>query len=250
MTGPARDLSPVIRQARHDASVAELDDIVTSLLSAVMQAFRRDAADAVGVGVLVWDDDGKLDKVLSVATDDGPGIVEALDGISVAPHHRARQERRLVVAEVDDDVQEVLAGAGLEHVRGCAALATEWGRDGDCVLVAWFDREPTPEDGDLLARWEPMVVSSAVTAVTCRGAAEQVDELVQVLRARIVIEQAKGMVMARHKLPAEDAFELLRGASQHSNTPVRALARAVVATGSGREEDHGPAGALAGRLLD
>jgi hypothetical protein len=240
---------PAIGRARDDATVAELDDIVTSLLRAVMAAFRRDAADAVGVGVLVWDDDGAIDEVLSVATDQGPEIVAALDGVDVAAHHRARKERCLMVSPVDGPVADALGAAGLGHVRGTAALATEWGRDGDCVLVAWFDREPTDEDADLLARWEPMVVSSTVTAVTCRSTAEQVTELVDVLKARIVIEQAKGMVMARHRIPAEDAFELLRGVSQHSNTPVRSLARAVVATGVGTEGELGEAGELAGRLL-
>lgn len=228
----------------------ELDDVVSSLLQSVMAAFRRDAGSgAVGVGVLLWGDDGELDQALSVTTDDGSRVVEALTGVAGAPHDVARRERRLLRVVPDGDVRRALDEAGLDHVRGAVALATEWGRDGDCVLVAWFDREPDGDDADLLTRWEPMVVSSAVTAVTCRGAAEQVGELVEVLGARIVIEQAKGMVMARHALPAEDAFELLRGVSQRSNTPVRALARAVVATGARAEEEHGEAGRLAARLL-
>ncbi|WP_380164876.1 ANTAR domain-containing protein [Jannaschia sp. R86511] len=228
--------------------MAELDDIVSSLLSAVMAAFRRDAADAVGVGVLVWHEDGTLDEVLSVLTDEGPDVVRALAGVAQAPHLVARRQRRVVRGPLAAEARAALDDAGLDRVRGAVALPTEWGRDGDCVLVVWLDREPAEGDVDLLARWEPMVVSSAVTAVTCRSAAEQVDELVDVLRARVVIEQAKGMVMARHRLPAEDAFELLREVSQRSNTPVRRLARAVVATATDARSDGDVAGDPAGRL--
>lgn len=229
--------------------MAELDDIVSSLLLAVMTAFRQEAGDALAVGVLVWDRDGHLDEALSAATDDGPDVVRALDGVEEAPHLVARRGRQVVSGPVDGPVRAALAAAGLDHVRGAVALPTEWGRDGDCVLVLWLDREPVAADTDLLARWEPMVVASAVAAVTCRGASERVTELVGVLQARVVIEQAKGMVMARHGLPADGAFELLRGVSQRSNTPVRSLARAVVAAAAGAEEDHGEAGRLAARLL-
>src|SRR5689334_17437507 len=43
------------------------------------------------------------------------------------------------------------------------------------------------------------------------------------------IEQAKGIVMAQTGCGPEEAFELLRKASQRGNVPVRELAQAVVA---------------------
>jgi L-asparaginase/Glu-tRNA(Gln) amidotransferase subunit D len=51
-----------------------------------------------------------------------------------------------------------------------------------------------------------------------------------------VIEQAKGIVMAQTGCGPEDAFDLLRKASQRGNIPVRELAVAVVA----RAGDSGP----------
>ena len=49
------------------------------------------------------------------------------------------------------------------------------------------------------------------------------------LASQPVIEQAKGIVMAQTGCSPEEAFDLLRKASQRSNVPVRELAQAVVA---------------------
>jgi ANTAR domain-containing protein len=53
------------------------------------------------------------------------------------------------------------------------------------------------------------------------------------LRAQLatmpVIEQAKGIIMAQHGCDDEQAFQLLRRASQRSNQPVRELAADLVA---------------------
>jgi hypothetical protein len=53
-----------------------------------------------------------------------------------------------------------------------------------------------------------------------------------------VIEQAKGVLMAQQNCDAEQAFDLLRRASQRSNMPVRDLAAKIVQhaqqTGQGR----------------
>jgi ANTAR domain len=50
------------------------------------------------------------------------------------------------------------------------------------------------------------------------------------LESRILIEQAKGVLMERLDLPAAVAFELLRSAARRSRTKLHALAAEVVAT--------------------
>ena len=58
------------------------------------------------------------------------------------------------------------------------------------------------------------------------------------LQARLetmpVIEQAKGMIMDQEGCTAEQAFDLLRKASQSSNVPIRELAALMVARHTGR----------------
>jgi hypothetical protein len=60
-----------------------------------------------------------------------------------------------------------------------------------------------------------------------------------------VIEQAKGMIMEQEGCTAEEAFDLLRKASQSSNVPVRELAALIVARKNRRSRNrdhHDPAG--------
>ena len=49
------------------------------------------------------------------------------------------------------------------------------------------------------------------------------------LESMPVIEQAKGIIMAQNHCGHEQAFDLLRRASQRSNVPVRELAAQIVA---------------------
>lgn len=57
-------------------------------------------------------------------------------------------------------------------------------------------------------------------------------QLEEAMTHRSVIEQAKGVLMASMALDADEAFDLLRRASQHENRKLRALAADVVAAAS------------------
>jgi AmiR/NasT family two-component response regulator len=50
------------------------------------------------------------------------------------------------------------------------------------------------------------------------------------LSARIVIEQAKGVLIERLDLPAEDVFELLRTAARRSGMTVQTVAAEILKT--------------------
>ena len=52
------------------------------------------------------------------------------------------------------------------------------------------------------------------------------------------IEQAKDMIMDQEGCTAEEAFDLLRKASQSSNLPVRKLAALIVARNTRRSRNH------------
>jgi GAF domain-containing protein len=57
------------------------------------------------------------------------------------------------------------------------------------------------------------------------------ENLREALESRDVIGQAKGILMTRRGCTADDAFELLRRASQHRNTKLREIAERVVYLG-------------------
>ena len=56
-----------------------------------------------------------------------------------------------------------------------------------------------------------------------------VDHLRQALTSRAVIDQAKGILMAVHRVPADDAFALLVERSQRDNVKVREIAEQFIA---------------------
>jgi GAF domain-containing protein len=60
---------------------------------------------------------------------------------------------------------------------------------------------------------------------------EHARQLEQALISRDVIGQAKGIIMERQRVTAEEAFDLLRRASQHRNVKLRDLAEQVTRTG-------------------
>jgi|tagenome__1003787_1003787.scaffolds.fasta_scaffold20006912_1 hypothetical protein len=60
------------------------------------------------------------------------------------------------------------------------------------------------------------------------AAREEIRLLKRALSSRPVIDQAKGMLMARHGCTADEAFGMLAAASQRSNRPVSELARSIV----------------------
>jgi AmiR/NasT family two-component response regulator len=58
---------------------------------------------------------------------------------------------------------------------------------------------------------------------------ETIDGLLKRLESQGPIEQAKGIIMAQTHCTADQAFEILRRASQRSNTKLRVLAMDLVA---------------------
>jgi hypothetical protein len=54
--------------------------------------------------------------------------------------------------------------------------------------------------------------------------AEKLEQLRQVVDGRSLIDQAKGMLMANQRIGADEAFELLRQESQHTNVKLRDVA--------------------------
>lgn len=75
---------------------------------------------------------------------------------------------------------------------------------------------------------------------TLHEARSMVDQLTQALESRDVIGQAKGILMAREGCTADQAFDILRRASQRTNMKLRDVAVQVVASVGDRSKG-GPA---------
>ena len=71
----------------------------------------------------------------------------------------------------------------------------------------------------------------AAHAAIAMAGAQQQEQLVQSITTRDLIGQAKGILMERHKITAEQAFTLLIRASQLANTKLRDVAEHLTTTG-------------------
>ena len=65
---------------------------------------------------------------------------------------------------------------------------------------------------------------------------EEVEDLRTALETRPVIDQAKGVLIAKHGCTPDEAFDMLSTASQRSNKKVREIAAGIVGT----MQDGGP----------
>lgn len=92
------------------------------------------------------------------------------------------------------------------------------------LVVMSGGEEPEPEE--VMRR---LVEALRVSNEQLKKALEDVEYLRDVQQSRYVIEQAKGMLMAQSaELTADDAFEILRKASQRENVKLRDIAQRIV----------------------
>lgn len=91
--------------------------------------------------------------------------------------------------------------------------------------------------GLLLASLAALALS---TALTHEAEQQHTDNIIAALATRELIGQAQGILMERDRITADQAFDLLRRASQHLNIKLRVVASKLIETGE--RPDTGPRG--------
>ena len=97
-----------------------------------------------------------------------------------------------------------------------------------------YAREPHAFDEDsrtAATRFAPYAAVAAGNLHAYRSAVDRADNLQTALETRGVIDQAKGILMDRHKLTADQAFQVLARMSMKTNRKLRAVADDLVHTG-------------------
>jgi GAF domain-containing protein len=89
----------------------------------------------------------------------------------------------------------------------------------------------TDRHRDALAQFAAYAAVALSNVDALQDAREQAENLRLAMESRAAIEQAKGILIERHKLTPEQAFRLLAEASMHTNRKVRDLAEDLVLTG-------------------
>jgi len=106
-----------------------------------------------------------------------------------------------------------------------------------------YAREPDAFDEDSRAealRFGPYAGVALSNIHAYSSARELAENMQSALESRAVIDQAKGILMERHKLTADQAFQLLAHSSMRMNTKLRAIAEQLVVTGDlpGANQGH------------
>ncbi len=107
-------------------------------------------------------------------------------------------------------------------------------------LFGFGDHGFRDSDSKLLSVYTKMVTFGLRNARRYREARTLTIQLQEAMVTRGVIDQAKGILMAVHRISAETAFERLVTESQHTNTKLHEVAARFVRTVTSGEKDDDP----------
>lgn len=138
---------------------------------------------------------------------------------------------------------EWAANAGRLGFRSAAAAPGDAG-DGIQLALNVYGRDVDAFGPDEMARVRVYAEEAARALRLAYALAEQAalaEQLESALASRSTIDQAVGVIMAQNKIPAEEAFAILKAASQHRNVKLREVASALIENLTGRAPTPPPA---------
>jgi len=180
-------------------------------------------------------DDGGHPSTEVYTDDESPRIDSAQYESGRGPCLDAWRQRRIV--RIDDMRQAMkeypeFARSAMEHgVGSTISLPMVIGGEGIGALNLYARTTNGFSQDDETIGLELATAAAAVLANSAayQGATQLSEQLSEAMKSRAVIEQAKGMLMAQSpELSADDAFEVLRKASQRENVKLREVAQRIV----------------------
>lgn len=223
LSGPAARLVAVL------ASAESFDELLTGIADLATQL----VPGAVTASLTLVEHDR---VIAAAATDDAARLLdEGQCEHSVGPGLAALRARQVVHVQdlAGDERWPTFAATALRHgLRSALAVPLAAGEHQIGVLNLYSRASHAFADGDrALVRTLAAEITLTVSGVLRRfDETTLADHLRRALSSRSIIDQAIGIVMARHGLPAEDALRALRGASQRRNVKLRVVAAELVRT--------------------
>jgi transcriptional regulator with GAF, ATPase, and Fis domain len=224
-----------------DAYLGTLDEVaqllveeqsLDGLLEHILHLTGRSITSSAAVSVTVVDDgsyvtaastDRRADAVDRVQYElaEGP-CIDALE--TGREHHLLRLEEERRWPRFVEQAREL----GFDGVLS-VPLSTAGGTLGALNVFVQQPDALTDDDVELARRIAAPAATTLANADAYRRVARLADQLQEALDSRAIIEQAKGVLMARQGCDADEAFDLLRQLSQSSNRKLRHIAADVVA---------------------
>ena len=205
---------------------AGLAPTLQQIVSAAKQLFEADAA-----GLMLIDREGRL-RWASATDQTAQTLEDGQERLAQGPCMVAFSQRApAAIRDISHEPQwgelgRMLVGEGI-----CAALSVPVEVDGSAIgTLDIYSSVPWDWDDSEIATaqaYAGVVASLLTAAVTAQVKGRLADQLQAALAHRWLIEQAKGMVMARERLDAQAAFERLRRAARSSGRRLADVAREV-----------------------
>jgi GAF domain-containing protein len=185
-------------------------------------------------GITLLGEDGRP-KTGVFTDEDAPEIDAAQYESGKGPCLDSWRETRVVrLDDLDvaaDDYPEFAKAAQAHGIQSTLSLPLVAGEQGVGALNLYSRQKDGFSDADEQIGTELAAAAAIVLAnASAYWEASQLSEqLGQAMRSRAVIEQAKGILMARSpNLSPDDAFDVLRKASQRENVKLREIAQRIV----------------------
>jgi GAF domain-containing protein len=206
---------------------AGLDDALELAVKETDDLFSVDGAGIMLLsqgGVLRYvaasDEPGRMLEALHEHTGEGPCIDAFLD------------DRPVVAADMAADprwpsIGPLAAGHGIRAVLGVPIDLRE-GPVGTLNVYATKPHEFGDDHLDAIRAYTRVLASLLRAAVRAHVEGRAATQLQHALDHRVLIEQAKGVVMERRKLDEKAAFELLRTHARSARMPLDEVARQVL----------------------
>jgi GAF domain-containing protein len=223
-----------------DELTAAMADLAGTLEAEPAEAEILDAVCAEAVRVIPGADMASITAI----RDGEPETAASTDERAVdvdRVQYAAGEGPCLRAAETGEIVRLPLATAGrlwpefTEHARRlgvgsylAAPLRVDERLGGALNLFGYGDHGFAEADSRLLALYTTIVSFGLRTTRRYHQARQRAADLETAMRSRAVIEQAKGILMAVHRITAEEAVKRLVAESQHSNVKLRDVATRFV----------------------
>jgi len=232
----ARDaLAALSRFFVGSATLEETLDRVCSLATSALPA-------ASFAGITMWDGDKVSTRVFT--DPESPAIDQSQYDSGEGPCLDAFRFRKPYLIEdmETDDRYPAFRTACLAHDI-ISTLSLPLPIDGSAIgalnLYARTPRRFTQGDLEVGTTFADAGGAVVANAQAYWNAYKLSENLTQALSSRATIEQAKGILIAQSGVTPDEAFELLKRASQRENRPLREIAAEIVARGQRPAEGHG-----------
>jgi GAF domain-containing protein len=223
-----------VRQALHELgdlrySAGNLDDALRRIVSATHELFNVD-----GAGLMLIDPDQLLRNVA-----DSDPRVDHLEELQIehgeGPCIDAFEEKELVhAADLSAEARwPKFSPAALERgLRAVLASPIPYNQMAIGVVVVFSTKvHPWSPEGELaLVAFTDLAALTIANTMQSEQRGELAEQLQRALDARVVIEQAKGALVAREGISAKDAFEQMRRRARAERRRVVEIAEEVMAS--------------------